>query len=457
MATSKKKELEPLMPQKGPQTKFLKSNADIAIYGGAAGAGKTFAVLFEPTYHLSNPDFGAVIFRRNSNQVRNEGGLWDTSMKIYTHYQLRGIPKESTLEWDFPNGSRIKFAHLQYDSDVLSWQGAQIPLIIFDELTHFTRSQFFYLLSRNRSACGVRPYVRATTNPDADSWVRDLVDWWIDPRTGLAIPERSGVKRWFINLNDKLIWADTKAEIVERYEGALPKSFTFVSASIFDNQKLLKADPGYLASLQALPTVDRERLLNGNWNIKPSAGLYFQRRYFEFVRTAPKKTKAVRYWDRAATRKNDTNDPDYTVGILLEKDEDGIFYVADMVRLQESPLGVQQAIKNTAAYDGKGVVVGIEQDPGQAGVFEAQHIARLLQGYNVKLIKPGTDKVTRASPVSAQAEAGNIKIVIGNWNEDFIKELESFPEAPHDDIVDALSGAFNMLTEKKYNFAAINS
>lgn len=452
-----KKELEPLMPQPGPQTKFLKSSADIALYGGAAGAGKTFAVLFEPTYHLNNPDFGAVIFRRNSKQVRNEGGLWDTSMKIYTHYMLRGVPKESTLEWIFPTGSRVTFAHLQYESDVLSWQGAQIPLIIFDELTHFTRSQFFYLLSRNRSACGVKPYVRATTNPDADSWVRELVDWWIDPNTGLAIAERSGVIRFFVQINDKIIWAQSRAELTERYRGALPKSFTFVSASIYDNQKLLKVDPGYLANLQALPTVDRERLLNGNWNVKPSAGLYFRRDYFEIVKAAPKKTKAVRYWDRAATKKTDTNDPDFTVGILLEKDADGILYVADMVRIQESPLGVQQSIVNTASYDGKSVAIGIEQDPGQAGVFEAQHISRLLIGYNVKLFKPSSDKITRASPVSAQAEARNIKIVQGAWNEDIIKELENFPEGSHDDIVDALSGAFSMLLEHKYNFSAINS
>lgn len=445
------------MPQSGPQTKFLKSNADIAIYGGAAGAGKTFAVLFEPTYHLNNPDFGAVIFRRNSKQVRNEGGLWDTSMKIYTHYQLRGVPKESTLEWHFPTGSRVTFAHLQYESDVLSWQGAQIPLIIFDELTHFTKSQFFYLLSRNRSACGVKPYVRATTNPDADSWVRQLVDWWIDPNTGLAIAERSGVKRWFVQVNDKIIWGDTKDELIERYPLIYPKSFTFVSASIYDNQKLLKVDPGYLATLQALPTVERERLLNGNWNVKPSAGLYFRRDYFEVVRVAPKKTRAVRYWDRAATKKTDTNDPDYTVGLLMERDDNGILYVSDMVRIQESPLGVQQAIVNTAAYDGRDVVIGIEQDPGQAGVFEAQHISRLLQGYNVRLIKTSKDKVTRASPASAQAEARNIKMVEGRWNDDFIKELENFPEGSHDDIVDALSGAFGMLTEKKYNFAAINS
>ena len=85
-------------------------------------------------------------------------------------------------------GGKIKFAHLQFDNTVYDWQGAQITLIGFDELTHFTAHQFFYMVSRNRSTCGVRPYIRATCNPDADSWVADFLAWWINPETGLPIP-----------------------------------------------------------------------------------------------------------------------------------------------------------------------------------------------------------------------------------------------------------------------------
>jgi len=442
-------------PQKGPQTKFLKCRADICIYGGAAGAGKTFAVLLEPIFHLHVPHFGTVIFRRNSTMVRNQGGLWDTSMQIYANPRLGGIPKETTLEWDFPTPSTVKFAHLQYENDVLSWQGAQIPLIIFDELTHFTRSQFFYMMSRNRSTCGVKPYIRATTNPDADSWVREFIDWWIDEETGLAIPERSGKIRYFIQLNDEIIWGESKAALHEKYPECLPKSFTFISASIFDNQKLLAADPGYLANLHALPRVERERLLNGNWNIKPSAGLYFQKGYFEIVDAIPKTVDRVRYWDRAATKKTETNDPDFTVGIKIEKDINNILYITDMVRIQDSPLGVQTVIKNTAIRDTVQVRIGVEEDPGQAGVSEADHLTRLLQGYNVRRNKVQKDKVTRASPVSAQAEAGNIKILRGKWNDDFFRELENFPEGKHDDIVDALSGAFLMINSNSYNLTAL--
>lgn len=449
------KKEEGIGPQRGPQTKFLKCSADICIYGGAAGAGKTFAILLEPIFHLHIPHFGAVIFRRNSTMVRNQGGLWDTSMQIYSNPILKGNPKETTLEWDFPTPSTVKFAHLQYESDVLSWQGAQIPLIIFDELTHFTRTQFFYMMSRNRSTCGIKPYIRATTNPDSESWVREFIDWWIDPETGIAIPDRSGKIRWFIQINDELIWADTKSELLEKYPSSLPKSFTFISASIFDNQKLLAVDPGYLANLHALPRVERERLLNGNWNIKPSAGLYFQKGYFEVVEAVPQTIQSVRYWDRAATRKTENNDPDYTVGIKIVKDSNNIIYIVDMIRIQETPLKVQTTIKNAAIQDGIRTQIGIEEDPGQAGVADAEHLTRILQGFYVKRNRVMKDKVTRALPVSAQAEAGNIKVLKAKWNEDFFKELENFPEGKHDDIVDALSGAFLMINENSYNLASM--
>jgi hypothetical protein len=92
----------------------------------------------------------------------------------------------------WPRAGKIKFSHLQLATTVYDWQGAQITLICFDKLTHFTAHQFFYMASRNRSNCGVKPYIRATCNPDADSWVAEFLAWWIDQETGfrsLSVPE----------------------------------------------------------------------------------------------------------------------------------------------------------------------------------------------------------------------------------------------------------------------------
>jgi len=439
-------------PQAGPQTLFFSTEADIIIYGGSAGGGKTHALLLEGLWYHDVPGYTGVIFRKNANQVRNPGGLWDASMDLYLDFH--GNARQSVLEWDFPSGSKIKFAHLDQESDKYSWQGSALTYIGFDELTHFSRGQFIYMLSRNRSLCGIKPYIRATCNPDSESWVRQFIDWWIDEESGYPITERSGIVRWFIVNGDELIWSDTKEELVEKFPDLPPKSVSFIASNIYDNKILLDKDPGYLANLKALPRYEREQLLSGNWNIRPTSGMFFQRSFFETVHAAPKKTQKVRYWDRASTKKTEINDPDYTVGLKLEKDKDGVLYVTDLVRIQDSPLKVQNAIKNTASQDTVSVKIGVEQDPGQAGVSEADYLLRMLSGYNVKAYKATKDKVTRALPVSSQAEAGNIKIVEAKWNEDFFRELENFPEGSHDDIVDALSGAFNMLIESKYDLGS---
>lgn len=423
----------------------MRCPADIAIYGGAAGGGKSFGLLLDPLYQYDNPDFNGVIFRRNTVQVRNPGGLWDESFKLY--FQLKAHPREAFLEWQFPSGMGMKFAHLENEHTVYDWQGSQIPFIGFDELTHFTEKQFWYLLSRNRSMSGVPGRIRATCNPDVDSWVRDLVDWWIG-EDGYPIRERSGKLRYFIRIEDKLVWSDSKKELIKQY-GAdfLPKSFTFIPSKIEDNKILMEKDPSYLSNLLALSRVDRLRLRFGNWNVRASAGMMFQRGWFPIIDAIPGNwTTAVRFWDRAASKPSEVNsNPDWTRGLLLFKYPNNTFVVGDLRSLQDTPSRVEDLVKNTASYDGRKVRIKSQQDPGSAGVAEAEYFMRMLIGYNVRVETMPKDKVTRAKPVSAQAEAGNISIFRAPWNKEFFTELETFPEADHDDIVDVLSGAFNEL------------
>lgn len=432
-----------IKPQPGPQEQFLSSSADIVFYGGAAGGGKTYGLLLEPLRHIDVKGFGAVIFRRTSPQIRNEGGLWDTSEEIYSH--VNGTPKESVLMWDFDQyGTSIKFAHLEHEKHKLDYQGAQIPLIEFDELTHFSESQFFYLLSRNRSTCGIKPYIRATTNPDADSWVAKFISWWIS-EDGLPIQERSGVIRWFIRVNDELIWGDSREELIKKHPKSIPKSFTFIEAKLKDNKILEEIDPGYRANLMALPRVERERLLGGNWKVRPSAGMYFRREWFEIVESG-QSGGGVRNWDLAATEPTTNNpDPDWTAGLKLVESS-GSFYITDLRHVQYKPAGVQNAILHTASVDGKTTKITMEQEPGSSGKILIDYYARLLKGYIFKGIPSTKAKELRAGPVSAAAENGLIKVVRADWNNVFFDEVEAFPDGAHDDIVDALSGAHNVIT-----------
>ncbi|MDE3825870.1 phage terminase large subunit [Sinorhizobium meliloti] len=451
-----------IRPQPGPQTAFLASAADIAIYGGSAGGGKTWALLMEPLRHIANPQFGAVFFRRSTVQVRNEGGLWDESEKLYP--AIGASPKEHVLQWSFPSGASVSFAHLEHDKTVLNWQGSQIPLICFDELTHFSAKQFWYMVSRNRSMSGVRPYIRATCNPDADSWVAEFISWWVDQDTGLPIPERAGVLRWFVRIGDAIIWADSPQDLAHHTapnEDGIdspipPKSVTFVPAKLSDNRALMAADPSYLASLMALPTVERERLLGGNWKIRPAAGLLFRRGWCEVVDSIPAGARWMRGWDLGATPKTESNDPDWTAGTKIGKLPDGRYIVAHHCRDRLSPSGVERLIKNTAESDGKDVQISLPQDPGQAGKSQVTSLTKLLAGFTVRATPESGDKITRFSPFSAQAEAGNVLVLRAPWNETWFSSLEGFPEAAHDDDADSTSRSFNaLLSASTYTLANV--
>ncbi len=428
-----------LEPQPGPQEDFLATTADIAIYGGAAGGGKTYGLLLEPLRHYDNPNFSGVIFRKTTKQARNEGGLWDEAVKMYA--PLKAELRGSDMSCAFPGGMSLGIAHLEYDKDVYNFQGAQFAFLGFDELTHFSERQFFYMLSRVRSISGVRGYVRGTCNPDPDSWVREFISWWIDDITGFPILERSGVLRYFIRVGDELKWADSPEDFPLEVRDQV-KSVTFIPSKLEDNKILMREDPGYKSNLDALPLVDRLQLRDGNWNIRAAAGLYFKKAWFEIVDALPATmVRRVRYWDRASTE----GGGDWSVGVLLEKAEDGIYYVSEIERVQHSPGKLEKVVINTARRDGTDVMVGVEQDPGQAGVADAENYVKLLAGFMVEVVRASVDKVTRAKPVSAQVEVGNVKLLRGAWNKEFLKEMENFPEGSHDDQVDALSGAFNLI------------
>ncbi|WP_231038410.1 phage terminase large subunit [Pectinatus frisingensis] len=448
---NKQKELQKVFtPQKGPQTDFLNSTADIVLFGGAAGGGKTHALLLECLKHYNVHRFSAIVFRDQATQITAPGGLWDAAMKLMP---LKGakpiLTPRPTMKFDC--GAKIVFSHLQYESDVFAWQGSELTLICFDEFTHFSRSQFLYMLSRNRSTCGIKPYVRATCNPDADSWVAEFIDWWIDD-DGYPIPERSGVVRYFTVLNDEFIWGDTREELskVTGKDEGLLKSFTFIPSKLDDNPILLAINPEYKANLEAMGEVERGRLLDGNWKIKPSAGMYFKKEQATIVNAIPcKLTKIVRAWDLAATIPTPQNpSPDATAGILMGILEDGRYIILNLKHGCWQSSKVRQLVKETAKNDKEtygNVHIRLPQDPGQAGKEQAQSYVLFLSGYPAKTQPVSGDKITRAEPFSSQWQAGNVLVLSAGWNNTLFNEFESFPTGKHDDIVDACSDAFTEL------------
>lgn len=430
-------------PHPGPQTDYFSIDADILIYGGSAGGGKTWCLLADPLRWIHVPGFNAVILRRDSEQIRQAGGLWDASLEIYR--LVGGQEREHTLDWRFGT-QRIRFDSMLRENDKLSYQGAEIAYLAFDELTHFSQSQFWYLQSRNRSKCGIRPYTRGTCNPDPNSWVFEFLGPWVDDefhQDGERFSAKSGEVLWFVRdeRNDSLTYYREHPGI----KGA--KSLCFVRASLQDNPTLLEKDPGYLETLMAMPLVDRERLLHGNWAIA-EGGNFFKPEWFEILEKEPDIVKKLRFWDLAASKpKPGFEDPDYTVGILIGKTRFNRFGILDVKRLRGTPGEVEQLVADTAIEDGIDVPIRMEQEGGASGKTVIDHYARnILAGFDFSGNPPKGDKPTRAKPLASQAEAGNVFLLKAQWNKSYLNELAVFPNPKiHDDQVDASSGAYREL------------
>lgn len=443
--------------QPGSQERFLSSPADIVFYGGEAGSAKTSGLVLEGLRNHDVPKSGAIIFRRTSPQLEGPGSLWELMREWYPHVQ--GKCKSSpVLKCTFPSGATVQLGHLQYETNKEDHQGKGYSLIGFDELPHFTETQFWYLYSRCRSTSGVKSYIRATMNPDPDSWVKKLILWWLDANGEYADPAKSGVIRYFYRIDNELVWGDTEAELVAKHPEMVdengdqipPTSFTYILGRLADNKILLSKDPGYRARLMALPLVERERLLGsgagGNWKIKPAAGLYFRRGWFRIIDRIPQDDPlilVVRGWDKAATQVDDQHpDPAWTRGVKMGVTKSGRYVVMHVASLRGSPHENLELQRRTAAADGRSVKVLTWQDPGQGGKVEATLTKGWLAGYRVESVVAKEDKITYAGPFSTQVEAGNVDLLYGDWNEEFIGELERFPEGKHKDQVDAASRAF---------------
>lgn len=435
------------------QIEFLCSSADIVIGGGAAGGGKTYSLVVEPLRHaLKLDNFNAVIFRRSYPEITRAGGVWDEATKLYPF--VGGVPNGTKIEYTFGT-SRVGFGYLSNEQTLMEWKSSQIALIEFDQLETFTERMFFYMLSRNRSTCGIKSYVRATANPEPN-WLADFLDWWIAP-DGYANIERAGKIRAFIRHNDEIIWGDSKEELSAKYPDTEPKTVTFIPFTIYDNTVLMDKDPGYLSNLKALPMVDRERLLGdpirgGNWKIKPSTGKVFNREWFEIVEAIPDGGVACRYFDYAGTaKKYFKDDPDYTAGVLMVF-VNGNWYVTDLYHKQVAASqtdNITDAIFVSDAermlFENRRYLARWEIEPGSASLRDSSSRTFRLAGIDARGENKRTDKVTAWRPLSAQAEAGHIKLLKAPWNEVFLNQLHGVPDLPHDDIADAASGAYSVL------------
>ncbi len=387
-----------------PQTVFLLSNAKEALFGGAAGGGKSSALLAAALQYVDVPGYSAILFRRTYADLSKPGALMDRANDWLRPTAARW--NEVKKVWRFPSGATLSFGHLDHEDDKYDYQGSEFQFIGFDELTHFTRTQYAYLFSRLRRLKGskIPLRMRAASNPGGigHEWVFD---------------------RFFTNRKQRV----------------------FIPAKLADNPHLDQVE--YRTALAELDPVTRRQLEHGDWNVR-QAGEMFHRDWFKVIDRVPPNAKPrwVRFWDLATTKKAAGNDPDWCVGGLVGE-WGGDYYVKHVRRGRWGPAGTEAEITSTAETDGREVEVHITQEPGSSGILFINHLARdPLKGFAVYGFRETGDKVTRAKPASAAAEHGRIFLVRGEWNSDFLDVVEVFPDGAHDDDVDMLSGAVTVLT-----------
>ena len=329
----------------------------------------------------------------------------------------------TSFSWSFPSGAILQFGYLEREVDKYRYQSAEFQYVFFDELTQFSESQYVYLFSRLRRL-----------NAQALAKMGINIELPIRMR-GATNPGGVGhewVKKRFIG---------TKTNPVN------DKNRIYIPSRLEDNPSL--DQESYERSLMELDPITRAQLRMGDWSADARGGK-FKQFWWMLEPKAPRRMQyMLRYWDLAATEAKMGEDPDYTVGTLYGLDKQNKFWVLDINRFRGDPAVVEKQVRHSAERDGVGVDIYMEQEPGSSGKMLISHFARnVLFGYAFRSHRTTGSKEVRANPVAAAAEAGNIHILEAPWNEAWFDELANFPDSAHDDQVDSLSGAHDIITRK---------
>lgn len=393
-----------------------------ALYGGAAGGGKSDALLMSALQYVCVPGYSALLLRQTYPQLAGPDGFIDrcNAWLAGTDAHYVGTNKR----WTFPSGATLSFDHCERDEERYKFQSFAYHFVGVDELTQWRTDKVYRYVGFSR----VRKPSDVADLPRCPKCGMSAAD--VPLRTRAATNPGGPGNNW----------------VYERFILGKDQDRKFMPAKISDNPSL-DAET-YVKSLDELDPIERARLLDGNWDVREEGGM-FKREWFPITAIIPAGMAMVRYWDLAATAKKHGNDPDWTVGALVGMKE-GRYVVSDIRRMRGTPYEVERLIAQTAQEDGISTKIVMEQEPGSSGVSVIDHYARtVLVGFNFRGIKSTTSKKDRALVFSAASEAGNVSLVRGTWNTPFLDECEVFPYGAHDDQVDAVSGAVQALVGAK--------
>ena len=432
------------------------------LYGGAAGGGKSDALLMAAAQFVEFPHYRAILIRRTHAEMAKAGAIMQRAIQWWAH--LPGVSWNGTDKiMRFPSGATIEFGYHGHPVDDGKFQGGEWHFVGFDELTHWPDpSAWEWLGSRIRKAADDTIPLRqiATSNPGGPGhvWVKSMFLGGQDPETGATTPPR----------------------------------YPYIPATLADNPSLDRVS--YQATLEGMHPTKRAQLLDGDWSAR-DPGDYFRAEWFGPLldpedQPVPPGSIAVRWWDLAAS--TDTNNA-RTAGVRMVRLARGVRAVTHAVAFWKTPGDRDAAIIRQAKLDGPGTVVGIEIEGGSGGVAQFDQLRDRLraEGFRVVGARPGaplygkeqervirssvgdSGKEKRADPVASCLERGHqmrgecpetdspwwgteigrdwgdasdgLRLYAGPWTQGYLDELEGFPDLTLKDQVDATSGAWAWL------------
>ena len=377
-----------------------------------AGGGKSDYLLMAASQFCAYPGYAALIIRKSYPDLSLPGAIMDRAIEWWDgKHGIRWHGTDHRMTW--PSGAVIQFGHLGSATEHLRYQGAQLHFVGFDEATQIPANQLTYLHSRLRQAQGSEIPIRyrLATNP-------------------------GGVSHDFV-----------REEYVNGADGITK---VYLPALLDENPGINKDE--YLERLARLDAVTRRQLEAGDWDVHLSGGFFEVEKIGVCSRAeVPEGTPMFRIWDLAATPESPGTDPDWTVGILLAAVRDE-FWILDMRRIRKGPGDVEALVIETAIEDGRSVIVGIEQEPGSAGVIMKRHWATKLRGHIYRAIRSSNSKADRARPLASAMSNSLVKWAIeADGKGEMQAEFRAFSVDPrkyaHDDIVDTMSMAHNEATK----------
>jgi predicted phage terminase large subunit-like protein len=456
-------------PPSPPQKTFLELDCEEALYGGAAGGGKSDALLMAALQYVDVPGYSAGIFRLTEEELNKPDSILFRARLWFGGTAARWNEKSKAFE--FPTTGAPATIHFGYGASMKSlidrYSGPSFQFIGVDELTRWRRDMYLFLFSRLRGVGLHLPLrMRAATNPPQDetgTWVKERFVAFSEHRiTGQDAREAVREHIRGVPISEPRVFESPPSQEaidMARKYGRQPQGAYFVPAFLDDNPGMSEEERvNYKMNLAKMDPVERAKLENGDWDAVAS-GDFFKLEWFgetAYLDEEPNIFRPIRYWDLAATRVDEKkkNDPDYSAGALvgIDKQKTGdLVVIAHMERFREDSGITEARVRAVGDLDGQQVKVWFEEEGGSAGKNNTRNFAAKVfgLGWRVEGHRKTGSKSEYWKPLSSAARNGLLRLVRGDWNRAFVVELcglRADMTHAHDDQADASSGALSILT-----------